>query len=100
MLKLNRPGRPARFVYLNEDQPYFALTLSDSTINSVRLKKKLIKEFSAYIKLAKRQANDKSLSTLFDGSLLAFAVALFGWRERVMGGISDICDGLDLSRHD
>ncbi len=57
--KLNRRGRPAKFVYLNEDQSYFALTLSDNTINSVRLKKKLTKEFSAYRKIAKRQASDK-----------------------------------------
>ena len=91
--KLNRHGRLAKFVYLNEDQSYFALTPSDNTINSVRLKKKLTKEFSAYRKLAKRQV-------VFDfvrrGSL-GFAVALFRWRKIVVEGIGGICDGLERS---
>ena len=38
-------GQPQRFTYLNEDQCYFALTLSKNTFKSVALKKRLVQEF-------------------------------------------------------
>ncbi len=65
----SRGGNPAKFVYLNEDQSYFALTLADSTINSVRLKKRLTKEFARYRKLANRRANTKWIERRAEAAL-------------------------------
>lgn len=76
MEKTGRPGRPAKYALLSEDQCYLLLSYSDNTLDARKLKIKLVKAFS-------RARSEAAIESMFNMVLLPDAAS---WEKRFMDG--------------